>query len=143
MAKNIIEELIHGIKPYKVKKGEEYMNKEQMAHFETILRAWLAELTDETSRTVHHLQDENVNHPDPSDRASIETDIALELRERDRDRKLIKKVESSLERLKADDYGFCDNCGEEIGIKRLEARPTAELCIDCKTLDEIRETRLS
>lgn len=135
--------LIYGIKPYKQKRNEKYMGPEQLAHFEAILRAWKSELTDETSRTVHHIQDDTANHPDPTDRASQETDMALELRGRDRDRKLIKKIEDSILHLHTGDFGYCDNCGEEIGLKRLEARPTARLCIDCKTLDEIREKQLS
>ena len=137
------EHLIHGVKPYKPKKGEEYMCDAQKAHFNEILRAWLSELTTETSRTVMNMQDETANHPDPTDRASQETDMTLELRGRDRDRKLIKKVESAIALVETDDFGYCENCGEEIGLKRLEARPTATLCIDCKTLAEIREKQLS
>lgn len=137
------ELLIHGIKPYKPKKSEKYMCDAQIEHFESILKAWRSELTDETSRTVHNMQDETANHPDPTDRASQETDMALELRGRDRDRKLIKKIEGSIAQLGNGDFGYCENCGEEIGLKRLEARPTANLCIDCKTLDEIREKQLS
>ena len=137
------ELLIHGIKPYRLKKSEKYMVGAQLAHFEAILKAWREELTDETSRTVNNIQDETANHPDPSDRASQETDMVLELRGRDRDRKLIKKIESSISQLSFGDFGYCENCGEEIGFKRLEARPTASLCIDCKTLDEIREKQLS
>lgn len=135
--------LIHGIKPYKPKRGEEYMNDAQLDHFRQILNAWRLELVDETSRTVHHLQDETVHHPDPNDRASQETDMALELRNRDRDRKLVKKIDESILHLDSGDYGYCENCGEEVGLQRLEARPTAALCIDCKTLDEIREKQLS
>ncbi len=134
--------LIHGIKPYKLKKSEKYMGRAQLAYFEAILRAWHTELTSETYRTVHNIQDETANHPDPTDRASQETDMALELRGRDRDRKLIKKIESSIALLHSSDFGYCENCGEEIGFKRLEARPTANLCIDCKTLDEIREKQV-
>ncbi len=135
--------LIYGIRPYKLKKNEKYMEPAQLAHFEAILKAWKSELTDETSRTVHHIQDDTANHPDPTDRASQETDMAIELRGRDRDRRLIKKIEDSILHLQTGDFGYCDNCGEEIGLKRLEARPTANLCIDCKTLDEIREKQLS
>ncbi len=137
------ELLIHGIKPHKPKKNEKYMGKAHLAHFEAILTAWQSELTDETSRTVNHIQDETANHPDPTDRASQETDMTLELRGRDRDRKLIKKIKGSIIELSSGEFGFCENCGEEIGLKRLEARPTANLCIDCKTLDEIREKQLS
>lgn len=125
--------------PYKEKKGEEYMNPKQMAHFRAILENWKRELLEEMERTVHHLQDEAANFPDPNDRASQESEFALELRTRDRERKLIKKIDESLAKLDSLDYGYCDVCGVEIGIRRLEARPTANLCIDCKTLDEIRE----
>jgi DnaK suppressor protein len=142
-AKKNPEILIHGIKPYKPKRGAKYMDDTQLAHFEAILQAWRSELTDETSRTVNNMQDETANHPDPTDRASQETDMTLELRGRDRDRKLIKKIASSIVHISSGDFGYCDNCGEEIGLKRLEARPTANLCIDCKTLDEIREKQLS
>ena len=135
--------LIHGVTPYKIKKGEEYMSPAQIGHFHEILNGWRAELKDETDRTVSHMRDETANHPDPTDRASQETDMALELRGRDRDRKLIKKVEESIAHLSSGDFGYCENCGEEIGLKRLEARPTADLCIDCKTINEIREKQLS
>ncbi len=135
--------LIHGVEPYKVKKSEEYMGSAQLEHFKKILDGWRAELKDETNRTVTHMQDETANHPDPTDRASQETDMALELRGRDRDRKLIKKIEESIAHLKSGDFGYCEKCGEDIGFKRLEARPTANLCIDCKTIDEIREKQLS
>jgi len=135
--------LIHGIKPYKPRKNEAYMGAPQLKHFEAILNAWRAELSSDTSKTVVHRQDETANNPDPTDRASQETDMALELRGRDRDRKLIKKIDESIAHLSSGDFGYCENCGEEIGLKRLEARPTATLCIDCKTLDEIREKQLS
>jgi DnaK suppressor protein len=134
--------LIHGIKPYIAKKGEEYMNQDQLDHFRAILNAWKQELLDEVSRTVHTMQDETANHPDPNDRASQETDMSLELRSRDRERKLIKKIEEAIETIDKGDYGFCEQCGVEIGVQRLEARPTATLCIDCKTLDEIREKQM-
>jgi len=135
--------LIHGIKPYKPRKNEAYMGPAQLKHFEAILTAWRSELSSDTSKTVVHMQDETANHPDPTDRASQETDMALELRGRDRDRKLIKKIDESIVHLGSGDFGYCENCGEEIGLKRLEARPTATLCIDCKTIDEIREKQLS
>lgn len=130
---------LHGVAPYKEKRGEVYMNPNQVAHFRTILRNWKRELMEEVDRTVHHMQDEAANFPDPNDRASQESEFALELRTRDRERKLIKKIDESLEDLENDEYGYCDVCGIEIGIRRLEARPTATQCIDCKTLDEIRE----
>lgn len=131
-----------GFAPYTEKKGEEYMNEPQTAHFIKILEAWKAELMEEVGRTVHHMQDEAANFPDPNDRASQESEFALELRARDRERKLIKKIDESIKNLENEDYGYCDICGIEIGIRRLEARPTATLCIDCKTLDEIREKQI-
>jgi DnaK suppressor protein len=134
--------LIHGIKPYVQKKSEEYMSKSMLDHFRAILDAWKHELLEEVSRTVHSMQDETANHPDPNDRASQETDMSLELRSRDRERKLIKKIEEATAKIDSNDYGYCETCGVEIGVQRLEARPTATLCIDCKTLDEIREKQM-
>jgi DnaK suppressor protein len=125
--------------PYQPKRNEEYMNESQRKHFSQILLSWKAELMEEVDRTVSHMKDEAANFPDPADRATQEEEFSLELRTRDRERKLIKKIESTLELIEQDDYGYCNSCGIEIGIKRLEARPTANLCIDCKTLDEIRE----
>ena len=125
--------------PYKPKRGEEYMNEKQRDHFRAILLNWKSQLMQEVDRTVSHMKDEAANFPDPADRATQEEEFSLELRTRDRERKLIKKIDSTMERIDADDYGFCDACGVDIGIKRLEARPTATLCIDCKTLDEIKE----
>ncbi len=133
---------VAGIKPYAVKKGEKYMNKKQLEHFRVKLLAWREELLDELTRTVHQMRDEPDNPPDPNDRASQETDMSIELRNRDRERKLIKKIDEALGHIETSDYGYCDVCGVEIGIERLEARPTAELCIDCKTLDEIREKQM-
>lgn len=128
-----------GFEPYKAKKGEEYMNEKQEAHFRAILEAWKKSLMDEVDRTVHHMQDEAANFPDPNDRASQETDFSIELRTRDRERKLIKKIDDTIALIDSHEYGYCETCGVEIGIQRLEARPTATQCIDCKTLDEIRE----
>jgi DnaK suppressor protein len=125
--------------PYILKKGEEYMSDEQRDHFKTILRDWRSQLMEEVDRTVHHLQDDAANYPDPADRATQEEEFSLELRTRDRERKLIKKIDSTIEKIVQNDYGYCESCGIEIGIRRLEARPTADKCIDCKTLDEIRE----
>jgi DnaK suppressor protein len=125
--------------PYKETAGEEYMNPNQSEHFQQLLLNWRRELMEEVDRTVHHMQDDAANFPDPNDRATQEEEFALELRTRDRERKLIKKINESLAALDAGTYGYCEMCGIEIGIKRLEARPTATLCIDCKTLDEIRE----
>lgn len=128
--------------PYTPKEGEEYMNEPQVEHFRNILLNWKTELMSEVDRTVHHMQDEAANFPDPNDRATQESEFSLELRTRDRERKLIKKIDESLQSLERGDYGFCETCGIEIGVRRLEARPTATQCIDCKTLDEIRERQL-
>jgi DnaK suppressor protein len=130
------------IAPYQKKKDEEYMNDTQVAHFRNILLSWKRELMEEVDRTVHHMQDEAANFPDPNDRATQESEFSMELRARDRERKLIKKIDEALMNLDNDDYGYCEACGVEIGIRRLEARPTATLCIDCKTLDEIREKQM-
>ena len=130
---------VPGIAPYKEKKGEEYMNDEQLSHFRDILLTWKRELMEEVDRTVHHMQDEAANFPDPNDRATQESEFSMELRARDRERKLIKKIDESIGKIDDGEYGYCESCGVEIGIRRLEARPTATLCIDCKTLDEIRE----
>jgi RNA polymerase-binding transcription factor len=129
--------------PYVAKKGEEYMNAAQRKHFRKILETLKAELSEEIDRTVHTMQDEATVFADPNDRASQESDMALELRNRDRERKLIKKIDETIARIDADEYGYCDSCGVEIGLKRLEARPTATLCIDCKTLDELRERQVA
>ena len=126
-------------KAYKPGRGESYMSDEQIEHFRGILLNWRGELVDEVTRTVTHMKDEAANFPDPADRATQEEEFSLELRTRDRERKLIKKIDSTLDRLQNDDYGYCDACGIEIGIQRLEARPTATMCIDCKTLAEIKE----
>ncbi|HEY9200905.1 MAG TPA: RNA polymerase-binding protein DksA [Gammaproteobacteria bacterium] len=130
---------LHGFTPYKEKKGEEYMNDKQLEHFRSILNAWKSELMEEVDRTVHHMKDDAANFPDPADRASQEEEFSIELRTRDRERKLIKKIDESLNELDNGDYGYCVTCGVEIGIRRLEARPTATQCIDCKSLDEIKE----
>jgi DnaK suppressor protein len=129
--------------PYAVKKGEEYMNAKQRSHFRKILETLKSELSEEIDRTVHTMQDEATVFADPNDRASQESDMALELRNRDRERKLIKKIDETIGRIDANEYGWCDSCGVEIGLKRLEARPTATLCIDCKTLDELRERQVA
>ena len=125
--------------PYKSKRGEKYMNEKQRDHFKDILMKWKSELMEEVDRTVSHMKDEAANFPDPADRATQEEEFSLELRTRDRERKLIKKIDSTVERIDQDDYGYCDACGVDIGIQRLEARPTASMCIDCKTLAEIKE----
>ncbi len=134
---------LHGLAPYKEKEGEDYMNDNQLDHFRELLHAWKKELMEEVDRTVTHMRDEAANFPDPADRATQEEEFSLELRTRDRERKLIKKIDSTLELIEEDEYGYCDTCGVEIGIRRLEARPTATLCIDCKTLDEIKERQMA
>lgn len=125
--------------PYKMKKGEEFMNPAQQEHFAAILARWKKELMEEVDRTVGHMKDDATNFPDPNDRATQEEEFSLELRTRDRERQLLKKINESLRLIESGDYGYCDACGVEIGIRRLEARPTATMCIDCKTLAEIRE----
>jgi DnaK suppressor protein len=138
------EDLLHKkhIPEYTPKKGEPYMSEKQLAHFRAILSAIKEELRDDIERTVHTMQDEATVFADPNDRASQESDIALELRNRDRERKLIKKIDESLALIENEEYGYCESCGIEIGLKRLEARPTATLCIDCKTLEEHREKQI-
>lgn len=132
-----------GVEPYQEKAGEEYMGEAQQAHFKKILDAWRIQLRQEVDRTVTHMQDEAANFPDPVDRAAQEEEFSLELRTRDRERKLIKKIEKTLQLIEDDEFGFCDSCGIEIGIRRLEARPTADLCIECKTLAEIKERQMA
>ena len=125
--------------PYKSKKNEKYMNANQKKHFESILQAWKNALHEEQEKTENLIQSDQGNFPDSVDRASKEEEFMLELRKRDRERKLISKIEQSMKDLADNMYGFCDTCGIEIGIKRLEARPTATQCIDCKTIEEIKE----
>ncbi len=133
---------VPGIAPYEEHKNEEYMNDKQVEHFRNILLAWKRDLMEEVDRTVHHMQDDAANFPDPNDRATQESEFSMELRARDRERKLIKKIDESIRHLDNDEFGYCEACGVEIGVKRLEARPTATLCIDCKILDEIREKQM-
>ncbi len=134
---------IAGVEAYQEKPGEEYMNADQLEHFKVILEAWRNQLREEVDRTLNHMQDEAANFPDPVDRAAQEEEFSLELRARDRERKLIKKIEKTLQKIEEDDFGFCESCGIEIGIRRLEARPTADQCIDCKTLAEIKEKQMA
>ena len=129
--------------PYQPKPDEEYMNKNQLNHFRKILNDWKSELSHDIEKTVHTMQDEVTMFADPNDRASQESDMALELRNRDRERKLVKKIDETLRNIDAEEYGYCEGCGIEIGLKRLEARPTASQCIDCKTLDEMRERQVA
>jgi DnaK suppressor protein len=138
-----IETLRKQFPAYVPKKGEAYMSAQQRAHFKQVLAALRDELSADIDRTVHTMQDEATVFADPNDRASQESDMALELRNRDRERKLIKKINETIARIDAEDYGYCENCGAEIGLKRLEARPTATLCIDCKTLEEMRERQVA
>jgi DnaK suppressor protein len=135
-------QLVRGFEPYSESKGEEYMGEPMRAHFTKILNKWKQELMQEVDRTVDHMKDEAANFPDPADRASQEEEFSLELRARDRERKLIKKIDKTLQLIEDEEYGWCDSCGVEIGIRRLEARPTADLCIDCKTLAEIKEKQV-
>ncbi|MCJ8146885.1 RNA polymerase-binding protein DksA [Acinetobacter sp. A3.8] len=130
---------LFGFAPYQEKKNEEYMSEGQLEHFRKILEAWKSELMSEVDRTLTSMQDESSALPDVNDRATQEEEFAIELRTRDRERKLIRKIEQSLQAIQDEDYGFCETCGIEIGLRRLEARPTATLCIDCKTLAEIKE----
>lgn len=134
---------VEGISPYIPTDGEEYMNESQINHFKEILTLWKNTLIDEVDRTVDHMQTEVKNLSDPSDRATQEEEFTFELRTRDRERMLIRKIEKTLILTDSDDYGYCQACGVEIGLKRLEARPTAEYCIDCKTTQEIKERQLA
>ena len=128
--------------PYVPSEGEEYMSAGQRDHFRTMLDDWRRELMEQVDRTVNHMQDEPTNFPDPLDRATQEEELGIELRTRDRERRLIRKINEALSRIEADDYGYCDTCGVEIGLRRLEARPTATQCVDCKALEELRERQL-
>ena len=135
-------QLTRGFEPYQPAANEEYMSDEMRAHFSNILNQWKRELMEEVDRTVHHMQDEAANFPDPADRASQEEEFSLELRTRDRERKLIKKIDETLQLIEDNDYGWCESCGVEIGVRRLEARPTATQCYDCKTVAEMKEKQL-
>ena len=137
--RDVLSGPIHGIAPYKPRRGEEYMSDDQLEHFRNILSAWKRELMFEVDRTVHHMQDEAANFPDPNDRATQESEFGLELRTRDRERKLLRKIDSALLRIDEGSYGFCDETGEEIGLKRLEARPVATLCLEAQERRELAE----
>lgn len=130
-------------KPYKLKKGEEYMSDEQLAHFRAILEQMRKDLMEEVDATVAHMQEEPGQLPDPNDQASREEEFNLELKTRNREGKLIHNIEAALERINQKNYGYCEMCDEEIGLKRLEARPTAKLCIDCKTIAEVKEKQFA
>lgn len=129
--------------PYKESPGEAYMSAKQLEHFKRVLQHIKTEFSEDIDRSVHTLQSEATIFADPNDRASQETDISVELRNRDRERKLIRKIEETLDRINEGDYGYCEKCGVEIGLRRLEARPTATLCIDCKTLQELKERQMA
>ncbi|MHB1053229.1 MAG: RNA polymerase-binding protein DksA [Thiobacillus sp.] len=136
-------ETLMRFEPYKAKKSEEYMNTKQLEHFRKMLEAWKAELSQDIDITLHSMQEEQTVFADPNDRATQESDMALELRNRDRERRLIKKINETIAKIKSGDYGYCNSCGMEIGLERLQARPTASMCIDCKTLEEIRERQVA
>ena len=132
-------QFLASIKPYALKKNEKYMNAKQKRHFLAILDSWSEQLQIEQNRTADKIQENVSNFPDESDRATHEEEFTLELRTRERERKLLSKINESIDDLKSNDYGYCASCGIEIGIRRLEARPTATRCIDCKTIEEIHE----
>jgi len=138
-AGNVLTGPIHGIAPYKAKRGEDYMSDEQLEHFRKILTSWKRELMFEVDRTVHHMQDEAANFPDPNDRATQESEFGLELRTRDRERKLLRKIDQALLRIDEGSYGYCEDTGEEIGLKRLEARPVATLSLEAQERRELAE----
>ena len=138
-------DLVHheNFKPYEHAADEEYMNPAQEDHFRAILDHWRSELMQEVDRTVDHMKADVTHHADPNDRATQESDIGLELRTRDRERKLLAKIDKTLAAIDEHEYGYCKVCGVEIGLRRLEARPTADMCIDCKTAQEQQEKQFS
>ena len=137
--KDLLSSPINEIGPYKVKRGEAYMNDSQLSYFKQLLTKWKSDLIDEVDRTVVHMKDEASNFPDPNDRATQESEFGLELRTRDRERKLLKKISSALLRIGEGDYGYCDETGEEIGLKRLQARPVATLSLEAQERREKAE----
>ncbi|MFE9387601.1 RNA polymerase-binding protein DksA [Streptomyces sp. NPDC007025] len=130
---------MHGVEPYQETRGEEYMGEPMRKHFAKLLNAWKLELMTSVDRAVEDMKEEAANFPDPVERAGQEEEFALELRNRDRERKLIKKIDKTLDKIGAEEYGWCDACGIEIGLRRLEQRPTADLCFDCKEIAEKKE----
>jgi DnaK suppressor protein len=130
---------VKGFTPYQPKRGEEYMNKDQLEHFRQLLMAWKRELMEEVDRTMLHMKDDAANFPDPNDRATQESEFGLELRTRDRERKLLKKIDSALSRIDDGSYGYCEETGDEIGLRRLEARPVATLCVEAQERRELAE----
>lgn len=137
--------MLAGVKPYQQSCNEEYMSNNQLMHFRRILETWRQQLISDTEQSVLHAKDDTVsiNFPDPVDRAAQEEEFNIKLRNRDREYKLIKKIEKTLKKIDMHEFGFCALCTVEIGIRRLEARPTADLCIDCKTLEEIKEKQMT
>nr|CRH08034.1 DNA-binding transcriptional regulator of rRNA transcription, DnaK suppressor protein [Candidatus Magnetococcus massalia] len=121
---------------YKPSDDEEYMCETQRVYFRKLLRDWKKQLVDDAEKTVHVMHEEKAVFADPTDRASLETDRNFELRTRDRERKLLNKIDKTIRIIEEDEYGFCEGCGVEIGLGRLEARPVTDLCIDCKTKEE-------
>lgn len=136
---NVLSGPVKGFTPYQPKRGEEYMNKAQLEHFRQLLLAWKRELMEEVDRTMLHMKDDAANFPDPNDRATQESEFGLELRTRDRERKLLKKIDSALARIDDGSYGYCEETGDEIGLRRLEARPVATLCVEAQERRELAE----
>ena len=130
---------MRGFTPYQPTRGEDYMSKGQLEHFRQILLAWKRELMEEVDRTMLHMKDDAANFPDPNDRATQESEFGLELRTRDRERKLLKKIDSALSRIDDGSYGYCEETGDEIGLRRLEARPVATLCVEAQERRELAE----
>ena len=136
---NIFSGPVRGFEPYRPKRGEPYMSDGQVEHFKDLLNAWKQELMEEVDRTMLHMKDDAANFPDPSDRATQESDFGLELRTRDRERKLLRKIDSALLRIEDGSYGYCEETGDEIGLRRLEARPVATLCLEAQERRELAE----
>ena len=136
---NIFSGPVRGFEPYRPKRGESYMSDAQVEHFKDLLNAWKQELMEEVDRTMLHMKDDAANFPDPSDRATQESDFGLELRTRDRERKLLRKIDSALLRIEDGSYGYCEETGDEIGLRRLEARPVATLCLEAQERRELAE----
>ena len=136
---NIFSGPVRGFEPYRPKRGEPYMSEGQIEHFRQLLNAWKLELMEEVDRTMLHMKDDAANFPDPSDRATQESDFGLELRTRDRERKLLRKIDSALLRIEEGSYGYCEETGDEIGLRRLEARPVATLCLEAQERRELAE----
>ena len=136
---NLLTGPVRGFNPYRPRRGEAYMSDGQLEHFRDLLNAWKRELMEEVDRTMLHMKDDAANFPDPNDRATQESEFGLELRTRDRERKLLKKIDSALQRIDDGSYGFCEETGDEIGLRRLEARPVATLCVEAQERRELAE----